>query len=76
MSTSSTLKLAAKVTGREDLAALAGQVQELGPLSDDTAAETERLLAQTLEGLSQQPALIRQFNDANDADVIGKSWCV
>ena len=34
MSTSTTLKLAlelaAKVTGREDLAALAGEVQELG----------------------------------------------
>ena len=57
MSTSSTLKLAlelaAKVTGREDLAALAGEVQELGPISDETAAETTRL-AQTLDGLSQQ----------------------
>lgn len=66
MSTSSTLKLAlelaAKVTGREDLAALAGEVQELGPISDETAAETERL-AQTLESLSQQQALIQQFND-------------
>lgn len=64
MSTSSTLKLAlelaAKVTGREDLAALAGQVQELGPLSDETAAETERL-AQTLETLTQQRDLIAQF---------------
>ena len=53
MSTSSTLKLAlelaAKVTGREDLAALAGEVQELGPISDETAAETERL-AQTRIG--------------------------
>ncbi|MGL5217015.1 MAG: tape measure protein [Aeromonas hydrophila] len=66
MSTSITLKLAlelaAKVTGREDLAALAGEVQELGPISDETAAETERL-AQTLESLSQQQALIQQFND-------------
>ena len=57
MSTNTTLKLAlelaAKVTGREDLAAFAGQVQELGPISDETAAETERL-AQTLDGLSQQ----------------------
>ena len=57
MSTSSTLKLAleleAKVTGREELTALAGEVQELGPISDETAAETERL-AQTLDGLSQQ----------------------
>lgn len=40
MSTSSTLKLAlelaAKVTGREDLAALAGEVEELGaPLDRD-----------------------------------------
>lgn len=70
MSTSSTLKLAlelaAKVTGREDLAALAGEVQELGPISDETAAETERL-AQTLESLSQQQTLIRQFNDAKAA---------
>jgi tape measure domain-containing protein len=70
MSTSSTLKLAlelaAKVTGREDLAALAGEVRELGPVSDETAAETERL-AQTLEGLSQQQALIQQFNDAKAA---------
>lgn len=70
MSTSSTLKLAlelaAKVTGREELAALAGEVQELGPLSDETAAETERL-AQTLESLSSQQALIRQFNDAKAA---------
>ncbi|MBW3795336.1 tape measure protein [Aeromonas hydrophila] len=70
MSTSSTLKLAlelaAKVTGREDLAALAGEVQELGPISDETAAETEHL-AQTLESLSQQQALIQQFNDAKAA---------
>ncbi|MGG5827769.1 tape measure protein [Aeromonas salmonicida] len=70
MSTSSTLKLAlelaAKVTGREDLAALAGEVRELGPVSDETAAETERL-AQTLETLSQQQALIQQFNDAKAA---------
>lgn len=70
MSTSSTLKLAlelaAKVTGREELAALAGEVRELGPVSDETAAETERL-AQTLEGLSQQQALIQQFNDAKAA---------
>ncbi|RSM27432.1 phage tail protein [Aeromonas salmonicida] len=70
MSTSSTLKLAlelaAKVTGREDLAALAGEVRELGPVSGETAAETDRL-AQTLDGLSQQQALIQQFNDAKAA---------
>ncbi|WP_235677342.1 hypothetical protein [Aeromonas caviae] len=70
MSTSSTLKLAlelaAKVTGREDLAALAGQVQELGPISDETAAETERL-ANTLEELSQQQALVQQFNESKSA---------
>ncbi|HEH9394785.1 TPA: tape measure protein [Aeromonas salmonicida] len=70
MSTSTTLKLAlelaAKVTGREDLAALAGEVRELGPVSDETAAETDRL-AQTLDGLSQQQALIQQFNDAKAA---------
>ena len=70
MPTSSTLKLAlelaAKVTGREDLAALAGQVQELGPLSDETAAETERL-EQTLEGLTQQRDLIAQFEASGRA---------
>lgn len=70
MSTSSTLKLAlelaAKVTGREDLAALAGEVQELGPISDETAAETERL-AQTLEALGQQQKLIQQFNQSAEA---------
>ncbi|WP_349917710.1 tape measure protein [Aeromonas veronii] len=70
MSTSSTLKLAlelaAKVTGREDLAALAGQVQELGPLSDETAAETARL-ATTLENLSQQQELINQFEASGRA---------
>ncbi|WP_429235044.1 tape measure protein [Aeromonas salmonicida] len=70
MSTATTLKLAlelaAKVTGREDLAALAGEVRELGPISDETAAETDRL-AQTLEGLSQQQALIQQFNDTKAA---------
>lgn len=70
MSTASTLKLAlelaAKVTGREDLAALAGEVQELGPISDETAAETARL-AQTLDGLSQQQELIAQFNQSADA---------
>ncbi|HHB1156320.1 TPA: tape measure protein [Vibrio cholerae] len=70
MSTSSTLKLAlelaAKVTGREDLAALAGQVEELGPLSTETAAETERL-AQTLEGLTQQRDLIAQFEASGQA---------
>lgn len=70
MSTSTTLKLAlelaAKVTGREDLAALAGEVQELGPISDETAAETAQL-AETLESLSRQQALIQQFNDAKAA---------
>ncbi|WP_429112353.1 tape measure protein [Aeromonas rivipollensis] len=70
MSTSSTLKLAlelaAKVTGREDLVALAGEVQELGPISDETAAETERL-AQTLEALGQQQKLIQQFNQSAEA---------
>lgn len=70
MSTSSTLKLAlelaAKVTGREDLAALAGEVRELGPISDETAAETQRL-ASTLEDLSQQQSLIQQFNDTKAA---------
>ncbi|MEE9694506.1 tape measure protein [Aeromonas hydrophila] len=70
MSTSSTLKLAlelaAKVTGREDLAALAGDVQELGPISDETAAETERL-AQTLETLTQQQELITQFEASGRA---------
>jgi len=71
MSTSSTLKLAlelaAKVTGREDLAALAGEVQELGPISDETAAEAltqleqasvltdqERLLASEIKQLERQ----------------------
>ncbi|PHS84684.1 tail protein [Aeromonas dhakensis] len=70
MSNSSTLKLAlelaAKVTGREDLAALAGEVQELGPISDETAAETAQL-AETLESLSRQQALIQQFNDSKAA---------
>lgn len=70
MSTTSSLKLAlelaAKVTGREDLAALAGEVQELGPISDETAAETERL-AQTLEGLTQQRDLIAQFEASGQA---------
>ncbi|MGL6479375.1 tape measure protein [Aeromonas caviae] len=70
MSTSSTLKLAlelaAKVTGREDLAVLAGQVEALGPLSTETAAETERL-AQTLEGLTQQRDLIAQFEASGRA---------
>ncbi|GJA53311.1 hypothetical protein KAM348_07340 [Aeromonas caviae] len=60
------LELAAKVTGREDLAALAGQVEELGPLSTETAAETERL-AQTLEGLTQQRDLITQFEASGRA---------
>ena len=49
----------------EDLAALAGEVQELGPISDETAAETERL-AQTLETLTQQQ-LIQQFNQSAEA---------
>lgn len=70
MSTSSTLKLAlelaAKVTGREELAALAGEVQELGPLSTETASETERL-AQTLESLTQQRDLIAQFEASGQA---------
>lgn len=60
------LELAAKVTGREDLAALAGEVQELGPLSDETAAETERL-AKTLETLTQQQELINQFEASGQA---------
>ncbi len=70
MSTSTTLKLAlelaAKVTGREDLAALAGEVQELGPISDETAAETAQL-AESLESLSRQQALIQQFSDSKAA---------
>ncbi|WP_429173828.1 tape measure protein [Aeromonas salmonicida] len=70
MSTSTPLKLAlelaAKVTGREDLAALASEVQELGPISDETAAETAQL-AESLESLSRQQALIQQFNDTKAA---------
>ncbi|WP_429076539.1 tape measure protein [Aeromonas veronii] len=70
MPTSTTLKLAlelaAKVTGREDLAALAGEVQELGPISDETAAETAQL-AESLESLSRQQTLIQQFNDSKAA---------
>lgn len=70
MSTSTTLKLAlelaAKVTGREELAALASEVQELGPISDETAAETAQL-AESLESLSHQQALIQQFNDSKAA---------
>ncbi|MFQ1965423.1 tape measure protein [Aeromonas veronii] len=70
MPTSTTLKLAlelaAKVTGREDLAALAGEVQELGPISDETAAETAQL-AKSLESLSRQQALIQQFSDSKAA---------
>ncbi|MFQ1741967.1 tape measure protein [Aeromonas veronii] len=70
MSTSTTLKLAlelaAKVTGREDLAALASEVQELGPISDETAAETAQLV-ESLESLSRQQALIQQFNDSKAA---------
>ncbi|SIR30966.1 tape measure protein [Aeromonas veronii] len=70
MSTNTTLKLAlelaAKVTGREDLAALASEVQELGPISDETAAETAQL-AESLESLSRQQALIQQFNDSKAA---------
>ncbi|WP_439828930.1 tape measure protein [Aeromonas caviae] len=70
MSTSTTLKLAlelaAKVTGREDLAALASEVQELGPISDETATETAQL-AESLESLSRQQALIQQFNDSKAA---------
>ncbi|MGY3855678.1 tape measure protein, partial [Aeromonas aquatilis] len=70
MSTSTTLKLAlelaAKVTGREDLAALAGEVQELGPISDETAAETAQL-AESLESLSRQQAQIQQFNESKAA---------
>ncbi|MGN5057734.1 tape measure protein [Aeromonas caviae] len=70
MPTSTTLKLAlelaAKVTGREDLAALVGEVQELGPISDETAAETAQL-AESLESLSRQQALIQQFNDSKAA---------
>ena len=65
------LELAAKGTGREELAALAGQVQELGPLSDETAAETDRL-ATTLEELSQQSDLITQFEAR--AAVPSASW--
>ena len=41
-------------------------MQALGPISDETAAETTRL-AQTLETLSQQQALIQQFNQSADA---------
>ncbi|WP_368165484.1 hypothetical protein [Aeromonas sp. R6-2] len=76
MSTSTTLKLAlelaAKVTGREDLAALAGEVQELGPISDETAAETAQL-AETLESLSRQQTLIQQFNDSK-AVTVHQGW--
>ncbi|WP_421261218.1 tape measure protein [Aeromonas jandaei] len=60
------LELAAKVTDREELAALAGEVQELGPISDETAAETARLV-ETLESLSSQQVLIQQFNDSKAA---------
>ncbi|MGN5137312.1 tape measure protein [Aeromonas sp. 164P] len=70
MSTNTTLKLAlelaAKVTGREDLAALASEVQELGPVSDEAAAQTEQL-ATTLAQLSNQRDLIQQFEASKTA---------
>lgn len=47
-------------------AALAGQVQELGPVSEETAAETQ-CLATTLETLSQQQDLINQFEASGRA---------
>ena len=60
------LELAAKVTGRDELTALAGEVAQLGRVSEETAADTERL-AQTLDQLTKQQDLIRQFEQSGQA---------
>ena len=60
------IELAAKATGREEIAALGKEVGNLGPVSSDVEKET-KALAQRLQQLGQQRDLIDAVNKSSDA---------
>lgn len=60
------IELAAKATGREEIAALGKEVGNLGPVSSDVEKET-KALAQRLQQLGQQRDQIDAFNKSKDA---------
>ena len=60
------LELAAKTTGREEIAALNKEVGNLGPISNAVEQETKEL-ASRMQQLGQQRDQIDTFNKSKDA---------
>src|SRR5574343_150704 len=60
------LELAAKATGREEIAALSKEVGNLGPVSNEVEQETQAL-AESMQKLSEQKQLIDSVNKSKDA---------
>lgn len=60
------LEIAAKTTGREDIAAIGAQIETLGPISNDVEQETQAL-AKRMQELANQREHIAQFNQSKEA---------
>ena len=60
------LEIAAKTTGREDIAAIGAQIETLGPISNEVEQETQAL-AKRMQELAGQRELITQFNQSKEA---------
>lgn len=60
------LEIAAKTTGREDIAAIGAQIETLGPISNEVEQETQAL-AKRMQELANQREHIAQFNQSKDA---------
>lgn len=60
------LEIAAKTTGREDIAAIGAQIETLGPISNEVEKETQSL-AKRMQELASQRDLINQFTQSKEA---------
>ncbi len=60
------LEIAAKTTGREDIAAIGAQIENLGPISNQVEQETQAL-AKRMQELANQREHIAQFNQSKEA---------
>ena len=60
------LEIAAKTTGREDISALANEIETIGPVSNEVEKETQAL-AKKMQELANQRDLINQFNQAKES---------
>ncbi len=60
------LEIAAKTTGREDISALANEIETIGPVSNEVEKETQAL-ATKMQELANQRDLINQFNQTKES---------